>query len=100
MDTSKFSINDIILLVQSFYQGEEPTTICEELNIDIVTFNQWIRTYGQVADSLLQLKEENDKLRQMFVNLSLTNQSLREALDNLTASDASAVIHKLKVKRN
>lgn len=100
MDTTKYTVNEIVLVVQSFYKGEEPTEICEQLEIDITIFNEWIRTYGQVANNLLHLNEENERLRQMFVNLSLSNQSLREALDNLTTTDASSVLNRLKVKNS
>ncbi|MGM9476086.1 hypothetical protein ACS5PU_06640 [Pedobacter sp. GSP4] len=89
----------IIRSIQEFYNGREPEEIYSEMAIDKNCFNGWIRDFGAIANELLELKDENEKLRLMFTNLSLVNQSLRNSLDSLTRSD-SKIIDFLIKKRN
>ncbi|WP_316827991.1 hypothetical protein [Pedobacter miscanthi] len=78
----------IIGSIQEFYNGREPEEIFAELAIDKHCFDTWIREFGSIANELLELRDENETLRTMFVNLSLVNQSLRNSLDSLTKTDS------------
>ncbi|QIL42209.1 hypothetical protein G7074_24875 [Pedobacter sp. HDW13] len=81
----------IIESIQEFYNGKEPELIYSELAIDKDCFDAWIRDFGILANELMELKDENEKLRLMFTNLSLVNQSLRSSLDSLTRSDSKLI---------
>jgi len=81
----------IIESIQDFYNGKEPELIYSELAIDKDCFDSWIRDFGIIANELMELRDENEKLRLMFTNLSLVNQSLRSSLDSLTRSDSKLI---------
>eukprot|EP01012_Entosiphon_sulcatum_P023073 TRINITY_DN28062_c0_g1_i1.p1 TRINITY_DN28062_c0_g1~~TRINITY_DN28062_c0_g1_i1.p1 ORF type:complete len:106 (+),score=9.09 TRINITY_DN28062_c0_g1_i1:441-758(+) len=83
-----YTLAQIIGSIQEFYNGREPEEICNELTIDKPFFDTWIRDYGNIANELMELRDENETLRQMFTNLSLVNQSLRNSLDSLTRTDS------------
>lgn len=87
MTVSKFAPELLISKIQEYYTGKEPKDICLELKIDMDEFNHYIRLYGEIANELLEIKDENEKLRLMFVNISLVNQSLRNSLDLLTKNN-------------
>ena len=78
----------IIESIQEFYNGKEPEIIYAELDINKECFDTWIRDFGIIANELMELRDENEKLRLMFTNLSLVNQSLRTSLDSLTRTDS------------
>ncbi|WP_293305607.1 hypothetical protein [Pedobacter sp. UBA5917] len=88
----------IIGSIHEFYNGGEPEEICAEMAIDKPCFDAWIRDYGSIANELMELRDENETLRQMFTNLSLVNQSLRNSLDSLTRTD-SKILELLIKKR-
>ena len=81
----------IIGSLQEFYNGKEPEEIYSELAIDKDCFESWIRDFGNIANEMMELRDENEKLRLMFTNLSLVNQSLRNSLDSLTRSDSKLI---------
>lgn len=81
----------IIGSIQEFYNGREPEEIYTALEIDKNCFDGWIRDFGDIANELLKLKDENETLRTMFTNLSLVNHSLRNSLDSLTRKDANVL---------
>lgn len=87
----------IIDSIQEFYNGREPEEIYAALNIDKNCFDSWIRDFGSIANELLELRDENESLRTMFINLSLVNQSLRNSLDSLTRTDSK--IFELLIKK-
>lgn len=87
MTASKFAPELLISKIQEYYTGKEPEEVCSELKINMDEFNHYIRIYGQIANELLEIKDENEKLRLMFINISLVNQSLRNSLDLLTKNN-------------
>ncbi|WP_316761540.1 hypothetical protein [Pedobacter aquatilis] len=87
MTVSKFAPELLISKIQEYYTGREPEEVCSELKIDMDEFNHYILLYGQIANELLEIKDENEKLRHMFINISLVNQSLRNSLDLLTKNN-------------
>jgi|GEM_PF-2309787 len=86
MNKNKISVPDILFVVQSYYLGKKPKIICEELKINRATLDGWLKAFGSTANQILQLIEENNKLKVMFTNASLINQCLADAL-NLDLSD-------------
>ena len=91
MKNNNLSFSQIIKCLQQFYNGREIEDICNETGIEHELFNGYIRECGEIANELLSLKDENEKLRRMFTNLSLVNQSLRDSLDMLTRKDVSLI---------
>jgi len=98
MKEPKITTSVIISKLQEFFIGRDADTICAELDISIVELNALIRQYGEIASELNELKDENEKLRTMFTNLSLVNYSLRSSLDSVT-KDNPAMFDFLLKKR-
>lgn len=88
---AKITPSKIIDSIQEFYNGIEPEEIYDDLKIDKDCFDSWIRDFGNIANEIMELRDENEKLRLMFTNLSLVNQSLRNSLDSLTRSDSTLI---------
>ena len=59
--------------------------ICRELGISRSTLYQWRSKYGGMEVSqvkrLRELEEENRKLKQMYADLALDNQILRDVIE-------------------
>ncbi|WP_084684661.1 transposase [Maribacter forsetii] len=58
--------------------------LSRELGIDKSTFYYWRKKYGgmeqQQLKRLKELEEENNKLKQMYANVSLDNKMLKDVL--------------------
>lgn len=65
--------------------GATAEVICRELGISRSTLYQWRSKYGGMEVSqvrrLRELEEENRKLKQMYADLALDNQILREVIE-------------------
>lgn len=65
--------------------GATSEVICRELGISRSTLYQWRSKYGGMEVSqvrrLRELEEENRKLKQMYADLALDNQILREVIE-------------------
>lgn len=65
--------------------GATAEVICRELGISRSTLYQWRSKYGGMEVSqvrrLRELEEENRKLKQMYADLALDNQILRDVIE-------------------
>lgn len=65
--------------------GATSEVICRELGISRSTLYQWRSKYGGMEVSqvrrLRELEEENRKLKQMYADLALDNQILRDVIE-------------------
>ena len=84
MKTSKFSESQIIKALQQAEQGRTVGEISRELGIDKSTFYYWRKKYGgmeqQELKRLKELEQENNKLKQMYADVSLDNKMLKDLL--------------------
>lgn len=84
MKKSRFSETQIVSLLQQQQAGLSVADICRQHNISEATFYNWKAKYGGMQASeikrLQDLEAENRKLKQMYAELSLDNQILKEAL--------------------
>lgn len=84
MKKSKFTESQIVKAVKENEQGRSVAEICRELGIKLSTFYNWRKKYsGMEASQLKRLKEleaENLKLKQMYADVSLDNQMLKDIL--------------------
>ncbi|WP_443945977.1 hypothetical protein ACJVDH_02400 [Pedobacter sp. AW1-32] len=87
MKKPKLASSVVIIKLQEFFIGRDADTICADLGISTIELHALIREYGEIASELIELKDENEKLRTMFTNLSLVNQSLRSSLDSVTRTN-------------
>jgi len=84
MRSSKFSESQIIKALQENQQGRSVGEISRELGIDKSTFYYWRKKYGgmeqQELKRLKELETENNKLKQMYADVSLDNKMLKDIL--------------------
>ena len=84
MKTSKFSESQIIKALKENQQGRSVGDISRELGVDKSTFYYWREKYGgmeqQKLKRLKELKNENNKLKQMYGDVSLDNKMLKDLL--------------------
>lgn len=84
MKTSKFSEHQIIKALKENEQGRSLGDLSRELGIDKSTFYYWRKKYGgmeqQQLKRLKELETENNKLKQMYADVSLDNKMLKDVL--------------------
>lgn len=73
------SLKTMVVAIEKYYGGESIKLICKELEIDQPTFNTWLAEYRHIAVEFIDLKTENEKLRKMFVDLTLKYQHATKA---------------------
>lgn len=78
MRPSKFSEDQIVQALGQVRAGTPAVQMCRKLGITQTTFYRWRNKYDGVAVSdsreLRELREENQKLRQIVTNLMLDKQ--------------------------
>ncbi len=84
MKKSRFSEAQILGILRQQDQGQTVAQICREHGISEATFYQWKNKFGGMKVSELQrlkhLEDENRRLKQLYAELSLENQVIKEVL--------------------
>ena len=80
----RFTRVQISKILQKYENGIPIHSIIEEYGISQATFYNWKAKYARSSSNnsqeLLKLKEDNERLKRMFADLSLENVSLRAQL--------------------
>lgn len=74
------SVENKVLAVTSFFKGKTELQICTDMKIKPAVFKRWYVQYAEIGYKHNWLMEENERLKKMFVNLSLINQVLNDAI--------------------
>ena len=84
MKKSKFSESQIIKTLKEIEKGRGVPEVARELGIDKSTIYYWRKKYGgmeqQQLKRLKELEEENNRLKQMYADVSLDNKMLKDVL--------------------
>jgi putative transposase len=84
MKKKKFTESQMIKAIKENEQGRSTDEICRELGIHRATFYNWRKKYGGMdvnqVKRLKELEDENRRLKQMYADLSLDNQMLKDVL--------------------
>lgn len=84
MKRSKFSEQQIVAILKEADAGGTVQEICRRHGLSPATFYQWKSKYGGLeASDLKRMKElerENARLKQLYAELSLENQALKDLL--------------------
>ena len=84
MKNSKFSESQIIKALKENQQGRSVGDVSRELGIDKSTFYYCLKKYGgmeqQQLKRLKELEDENNRLKQMYADVSLDNKMLKDVL--------------------
>ncbi len=85
MIKKRFKKSEIQNVLQEFKNGKTIQEIIKEYGISQATFYNWKSKYsGSSANDslyLIKLKEENDRLKRMYADLSLENLMLKWQLE-------------------
>ena len=84
MKKGRFNESQIVAILKQQEAGQTVAQIAREHGISEATFYIWKSKYGgmQVSEltRLKELEEENRRLKQMYADLSLENQAIKEVL--------------------
>jgi putative transposase len=84
MKKGRFSESQIVAILKQQESGQTVAQIAREHAISEATFYTWKSKYGglQVSEltRLKELEDENRRLKQMYADLSLENQAIKEVL--------------------
>lgn len=84
MKKTKFSESQIVKVIKEHEGGRKAEDICRELGISPASFYKWRQRYGglevQELKKMKELEEENSRLKQMYANLSLVHEALKDAV--------------------
>lgn len=85
MKKTRFSEHQIIQILKQGEAGIKVADICREHGISPATYYNWKAKYGGMEASdvkrLQELETENRRLKQMYAELSLDHQLLKELLE-------------------
>jgi putative transposase len=85
MKKSKFTETQIVKAIKEHENGRNVNELCRELGVSTASFYKWRQRYGgmEVKEliKLKELEEENDRLKKMYVNLSLVHETFKEAVE-------------------
>jgi putative transposase len=85
MRKTRFSEHQIIQILKQGEVGMKVVDICREQGISQATYYKWKAKYGGMEASevkrLQELENENRRLKQMYAELSLDHQLLKELLE-------------------
>ena len=84
MKKSRFSEAQILGILRQQDQGQTVAQICREHGISEPTFYSWKSKFGEMSVSELQrlkhLEDESRRLKQLYAELSLEHQVIKEFL--------------------
>ena len=90
MGKRRFNKAQVQKILQKYEDGATINQIIEQYGISQATFYNWRSKYSSASNNNIQelnkLKEDNDRLKRMFADLSLENLSLRAQLKKQTGS--------------
>lgn len=81
MSIKQITVKDIIRAIEEYYGGKKLEQICEEYEIEHLVFENWLLEYKQITVEIMDLRLENDRLRKLFVDTVLINQSLSKRIE-------------------
>jgi len=85
MKKTRFTETQIVSILKEVDAGMKVEAVCRAHGISSATYYNWKSKYGGMEASdvkrLKELREENDKLKRMFANLSLENSVLKELIE-------------------
>lgn len=85
MKRSKFSETKIISILNEQEKGRPVSDLCRDYGISQATFYKWKGKYGGMTVSQLkklkELEEENSKLKQMYADVSLQRDALKDVIE-------------------
>lgn len=84
MKKSRFTESQIVAILKQADSGMKVEQLCREHGISSATYYNWKSKYGGMEASdvkrLKELEDENDRLKRMYADLSLTHEATKELI--------------------
>ena len=84
MKKTRHTESQILKVLRQYEAGAKVSDLCRELGISTATFYNWKSKYGGIEASelkrLKELEEENRKLKQMYANVALERDALKDLI--------------------
>ena len=85
MKKSRYTETQIVRILKEVEAGRKVNEVCREYGISDATYYNWKSKYGGMEASdvkrLKELEDENRRLKQMFVDLSLEHRIVKDILE-------------------
>ncbi len=85
MRKARFKETEIVRVLKEVEGGRLVKEVCREYGISDATYYNWKTKYGgmEIADirKLKELTEENRRLKQMYADLSLRHETLKDIVE-------------------
>ena len=85
MKKSRFKETEIFAILKQVEGGRHVRDVCREHGISEATYYNWKSKYGGMESSditrLKELERENQRLKQMYADLSLENRALKDVIE-------------------
>ena len=85
MKKKRYSESQIVKALKEVEGGRNVKAICREYSISQATYYNWKNKYGGMEASdikrLKELEDENRRLKQMYVDLSLDHKILKDIVE-------------------
>ncbi len=85
MRKSRFNEAQIVSILKEAEMGVSVVELCRKHGMSDATFYKWRTQYGGMTETELKrlrnLEEENRRLKQMYANLSLDHQILKDIVE-------------------
>ena len=85
MRKSRFTETQIVKILKEVEGGRQVKEVCRECGVSDATYYNWKSKYGGMEASdirrLKEMEDENRRLKQMFADLSLKHEALKDIVE-------------------
>lgn len=85
MRKSRFTETQIVKILKEVEGGRQVKEVCREYGVSDATYYNWKAKYGGMEASDIQrlkdMEEENRRLKQMYADLSLKHEALKDIVE-------------------
>ena len=85
MRKSRFTETQIVKILKEVEGGRQAKEVCREYGVSDATYYNWKSKYGGMEASdirrLKEMEDENRRLKQMFADLSLKHEALKDIVE-------------------
>jgi len=85
MRKSRFTETQIVKILKEVEGGRQVKEVCREYGVSDATYSNWKSKYGGMEASdirrLKEMEDENRRLKQMFADLSLKHEALKDIVE-------------------
>jgi putative transposase len=85
MRKSRFTETQIVKILKEVEGGRQVKEVCREYGVSDATYYNWKSKYGGMEASdirrLKEMEDENRRLKQMFADLSLKHEALKDIVE-------------------